>query len=62
MESVWAAVFGLIMFYNGRITRKVLSEILTSIGKNQEKMLKNQETMRKDHEVMIKALQKALSS
>lgn len=60
--TLWGAVFGLIMFYNGRITRKVLTKILTKMEKNQEAMLKNLEAMREDHETMIAALQKTLSS
>lgn len=74
--TLWAALFGLIMFYNGRITRKALlqnghltREILKRMEKNQEAMLRNQERMlknqeraAKDHEIMISAFQKAFKS
>lgn len=52
--TLWAAVFGLIMFYNGRITRNVLGEILRRMEKNQEAMLKNQEAMLKNQEATLK--------
>ena len=60
--TLWAALFGLIMFYNGRVTRRMLGGILERMEKNQEAMLKNQEKMLKDHEVMISALQKSFGS
>ena len=57
---MWAALFGLIMFWNGRVTRGVLRGILERMERNQGAMLKNQERAAKDHELMISALQKAL--
>ena len=60
--TLWAALFGLIMFYNGRVTRKALGGILERMERNQERMLKNQEYMLKDHEVMITAFKKAFGS
>ena len=67
--TLWAALFGLIMFYNGRVTRKALLQngqltrkILERMERNQERMLKNQQHMLKDHEVMITAFKKAFGS